>query len=141
MKVALKEYNEIMGCMENAYHEAVLKMHLSDSEMDILYILSAYPEGCNQSTIYKESWLTKSTANSALKKMEKSGFLCIEPGDGRNTRVFLTPSGKKLMEQTAYQVIQIENEIYEEWTEEEQETFLRLNREFADKLKEKVDRL
>ena len=141
MRVAFKEYNEIMGRTKSAYHEAALKMHLSDSEMDILYILSAYPEGCNQSTIYKESCMTRSTANSALKKMEKNGFLWIEPGDGRNTRVFPTPSGKKLMEQAAWQVIGIENEIYDEWTEEEQKLFIRLNREFADKLKEKVDRL
>ena len=141
MRVAFKEYNEIMGHTKSAYHKAALKMHLSDSEMDILYILSAYPEGCNQSAIYKESCMTRSTANSALKKMEKNGFLCIEPGDGRNTRIFPTLSGKELMERTAYQVIRIENEIYDEWTAEEQETFVRLNREFADKLKEKVDRL
>jgi len=51
-------------------------------------------EGCNQSALYKNSGLGKSTINSALKKMEKEGYLTIEKGEGRNTRVFLTDAGR-----------------------------------------------
>lgn len=141
MKVAFKEYNEIMGMIESAYHEAALKLGLSDSEMGILYVLNTYPEGCNQSVLYKEAGLTKSTANSALKKMEKDGILCITPGEGRNTWVFATDKGKKRMKNTVSKVIEIENEIYAAWSPKEQEQFMRLNRDFANKLRVKINEL
>lgn len=141
MNIAFKEYNEIIGMIESSYHKAARKMGLPDSEMGILYVLSSYPQGCNQSTIYHEAGLTKSTANSALKKMEKSGILCITPAVGRNTWVSATEKGKALMEQTVRHVIEMENEIYASWSESEQDLFLQLNRNFAEKLAERVEKL
>lgn len=138
MKEAFKEYFEIMGRIENAYHEAALKMKMSDSEMDILYVLYSYPEGCNQSVLYKQSCLTRSTVNTALKKMEGKGVLSILPGEGRNTRVVATDSGRELIENTVCRVIAIENEIYDSWSQEEQELFMRINRDYAQKLSERV---
>ena len=51
----------------------------------------------------------------------------LTPGEGRNTMVFLTEKGRKLMEDTVYKVIQIENTIYDTWTPEEQKLFMKLN--------------
>lgn len=141
MKVAFEEYNEIMGRIDNSYHEAALKMNLSDSEMSLLYVLNSNPEGCNQSVLYKESGLTKSTANTALKKMERNQFIVIEPGQGRNTWVSVTQSGRDLINRTVQRLIVIENEIYESWTEQEQEMFMRLTRDFSDKFARKVREL
>ena len=116
-------------------------MNLSDSEFSILYIFNEHQEGCNQSAFYKESCMTKSTVNSAIRKMEKKELLYLTPGSGRNTQVFLTENGKKLMEDTVYRVIEIENEIYNGWTPEERELFMKLNRDFAEKLSDKVKKL
>ena len=104
------EYNAIESLIGCAYHEAALKMHLADSELCILYTLHTHGPGCLQSTLYKETGLTKTTVNSALKKLEKGGTLYLPPGPGRNTR------------------------IYASWTPEEQVLLLRLNRDFAEKL-------
>lgn len=141
MESAFKDWGYIEGLMHNAYHEAALKMNLSDSEMSILYVFSAHQDGCNQSILYKEACLTKSTVNSAIRKMEQKELLYLTPGTGRNTQVFLTEKGRKLMENTVYRLIEIENEIYNAWTPQEQELFMKLNREFAEKLKEKVGEL
>ena len=92
------EYNAIESLIGCAYHEAALKMHLADSELCILYTLHTHGPGCLQSTLYKETGLTKTTVNSALEKLE------------------------------------LENRIYASWTPEEQALFLRLNRDFAEKL-------
>lgn len=138
MRVAFKEYNEILGTIKGAYHEAAVKAGLSDSELDMFYVLSAYPDGCNQSVLYHESGHTKSTINSALKKMEKKGYLQIKQGQGRNTRVSVTKEGRRLMEETAYPVIEMENEIFDSWTKQEQELFVRLNRDYAGKFAAKV---
>jgi len=128
------EYSAIESLIGCAYHEAALKMHLADSELCILYTLHTHGPGCLQSTLYKETGLTKTTVNSALKKLEKGGTLYLTPGPGRNTRVYLTESGAQLARDTAGRLMELENRIYASWTPEEQALFLRLNRDFAEKL-------
>ena len=132
----MKEYNEIISTICNLYHEAAVKLKLSDSEMDILYGLCSHGQGCYQSTLYKETGMTKSTINSALKKMERDEILYLTPGQGRNTCVHLTEKGQQLAERTVYKVFEIENAVYESWTEEEQRIFLHLNRDYAEKMEQ-----
>ena len=59
MESAFKDWDYIEGMIDSAYHEAALKMNLSDSEFSILYIFNEHQEGCNQSAFYKESCMTK----------------------------------------------------------------------------------
>ena len=138
MDSAFEEFNNIMGMIDSAYHEAALKMNITDSELDILYVLNVHLGTCNQSALYKESGLTKTTINSAVKKMEKDGYVTLSSGTGRNTCVTLTLSGQTLMENTLYKLIRLENEIYNSWSKNEQEIFMRLNKDFAEKISEKV---
>ena len=141
MEPAFKDWSYIDGLMASAYHEAALKMNLSDSELSILYVLNVHHGECNQSILYKEACLKKTTVNSAIRKMEQKELLYLTPGTGRNTQVFLTENGQKLMEKTVYRLVEIENEIYNSWTSQEQELFVKLSRDFAEKLKEKVGEL
>ena len=90
MESRFKEWSYIEGLVQSAYHEAALKMNLSDSEFWILYVFNFHQEGCNQSVLYKEACLTKSTVNSAIRKMEQKELIYLTPGEGRNTMVFLT---------------------------------------------------
>ena len=105
MESRFKEWVYIEGLMQSAYHESALKMNLSDSEFWILYVFNFHQEGCNQSVLYKEACLTKSTVNSAIRKMEQKDLLYLTPGEGRNTMVFLTEKGRKLMEDTVYKAV------------------------------------
>lgn len=141
MKEILKEYNQIIGAIEGAYHEAARRLGLSDSELKILYLLYMYPEGCKQSVLYRESGLTKSTVNSSLKKMEQKGILQIVSTNGRLTWVHPTEDGNRLIQNTLSRVIEIEKEIYHSWSKEELALFMRLNRDYANQLNEKVQEL
>lgn len=94
MESRFKEWSYIEGLVQSAYHEAALKMNLSDSEFWILYVFNFHQEGCNQSVLYKEACLTKSTVNSAIRKMEQKELIYLTPGEGRNTMVFLTSPKK-----------------------------------------------
>ena len=141
MNIAFKEFYNSLSQIDSAYHDAALKLGLTDSELDILYALSMHGSGCNQSILYKETGTTKSTINSAIRKMEQAGYLYLKPGTGRNTCVFLTEKGEELMKNTVHRIIAIENEIFENWSFEEQQTFLRLNRNFAEKFSEKIKTL
>ncbi len=71
--VEFQELNHIQWQIDNAYHEAAVKMGLSDSEMWILYILSASGNSCLQSVMRKETCMIKTTVNSSLKSRERGG--------------------------------------------------------------------
>lgn len=138
MEVAFKEFNQILGNINAAYHGVCVKLGISDSEFDILYILCDLGDGCNQSAIYKNSGLGKTTINSAIKKMEKKGYIRIEQGTGRNTLVYLTEMGKELSAKTAERIIEIENAIFHSWSKEEQNIFVELNKKYLEEFNERV---
>ncbi len=138
MYIAFKEFYNCLSQIDSAYHDAALRLGLTDSELDILYSINMHGSGCNQSIFYKETGTTKSTINSAVRKMEQAGYLYLKPGTGRNTCVFLTVKGEELMRNTAHRLIAIENEIFENWSPEEQQIFMKLNQDFAAKFAEKM---
>lgn len=139
MQVELKEYNEISGNIQGIYHEAAVKLGISESEMDILYVLCCEGSGCNQSALYKKTGMTRSTVNSAIRNMEKDGILYLTAGKGRNTRVFLTDKGDNHIARYIGKLIDIENEIWSSWTESERRSFINLNLRYSKQLKEKID--
>ena len=100
MYSAFKEFYNLLSQVDSAYHDAALKLGLTDSELDILYSLNVHGSGCNQSIFYKETGTTKSTINSAVRRMEQAGYLYLKPGTGRNTCVFLTEKGEEIMKNT-----------------------------------------
>ena len=141
MNTVLKEFNEAFGKINEAYHEAAVKLGLSDTEMEIFYIFYIYGSGCRQSVLYKESGLTKSTVNSAIRKLQRDGILYLMPGEGRNTLVYATEKGEELIRNTIEKVIRIESTTYGGWSPEDQKTFIRLNRVFASEMKRMVEEL
>lgn len=117
MKNMFQQINQLDRQIGGIYHEAALKMGFSDSELWILYALSVSAAGCPaQTELCQSTGMTKTTVNSALKKMEEAGVLYRAPGSGRNTLVFLTEQGAALAERTVCRLIKAENEIYEDWT-------------------------
>ncbi len=133
MEVKLKELNMIMEGMDALYHEAAKRLGLSDAELCIFYILYERGEGYAQKDFCSLTGIGKTTINTAVKNMEKNGMLRLEPIDGRSMGVYLTETGRKRMKDTVEQLIQIENQIFDSWTEEEREVILRLNRDFLEK--------
>ena len=134
MKSAFQEFNRIDGQIEHSYHAAAVKMGLPDSEFWILYTLVTNPSGMLQTELISVTGASKTTVNSALKKMEREGIVALTPGGGRNTSVCLTESGSRLAADTVCRLVCLENRIYESWTQEEQAMLLKLNRDYADKL-------
>ena len=94
MESAFKDWDYIEGMIDSAYHEAALKMNLSDSEFSILYIFNEHQEGCNQSAFYKRILYDKIYSKFCYPQDGKKELLYLTPGSGRNTQVFLTEKGK-----------------------------------------------
>lgn len=137
----LKRHNHLFGEMDAAYHEAALKLGLSDSAMRILYAICNEGTCCPLSDICKMSGISKQTINSALRKLEQEEIIYLENYQGRKKMVHLTENGLKLVDGTVARVIQIENEIFESWTVEERKQFLELTQRFLDAFKDKSAQL
>lgn len=137
----MKEFNIVNGAISSCYHEAALKLGISDAEMNVLYVLSYEGNGCYQSLLYKNTGLTRSTVNTIIRRFEKEELLYLKNGKGRNTCVFLTDKGERYLESTAQKIVEIENRIFMNWSEEERMIFLHLNQKYASELKDEIDKM
>jgi DNA-binding MarR family transcriptional regulator len=134
-------YNQIMCMMEADYHDVAVRLGLSDSAFNILYTLYIEGSGCNQSRLYKKSGMARSTVNSAIRQMEKKGWLYLVPGEGRNTKVEVTDEGRAVMDRTVARIVAIEKKLFDAYTETEAETLIRLNRQFEQGLRRSIEEL
>ena len=131
---ALMEYSE-------SYHEATLKIGLSDSAFNILYSIVDLGDGCSQSDICKYSCLSKQTVNSSIKKMASLNYLTFKPGKGRVMQIFLTDKGRQLLDEKIYPIIKKENEAFLCMTDEECRLMLELYKKYNNALKNKFKEL
>ena len=80
-----EHYTYLAGEINALYHEAAVKMGISDSVQNILYVICSKGNQCLQSEISKLTGISRQTIHSALHKLEKDGIVRIEAGQGRNT--------------------------------------------------------
>lgn len=137
----LKRFNYLTYEIDAAYHEAALKLGLSDSAMLILYTICNNGEECLLSDITKLSGISKQTINSALRKLEGEEIVYLEIFSGKKKRICLTEKGKLLVENTVLQIIQIENDIFDSWTKEERRSYLALTERYLSSFKNKIKEL
>ncbi len=140
-KDGLRKLNYMMSEMNGLYHEAAVKAGVSDSVHSILYVLCAENYRCLQSEIYKQAGISRQTINSAARRLEQDGIICLEKGSGRNTVVCLTEEGIRFAKEKIEPIYRIENEIFDEWNEKDIEAYVNLTAKFRDALKSKLNQL
>ena len=137
----VKEFNRLYKELDDIYHEISVKAGLSDSTFLILYALADFGSGCLQKDIADSYSVSRQTINSAIRKLEREGILYLETAGPKTQNVCLTDAGKQLAEQTAVQIIQIENEIFASWTQTDVQKYLELTEAFLLDLQEKSKNL
>lgn len=137
----LKEYNHIYKENNNIYHDIALRLNLSDSAFDIFYAICVLGDGCLQRDICSLSATSKQTINSSIRKLERDGYLTLRPGKGRQMHIFLTDTGKELVRERIFPVIEIESSVFDAMSEEECRELLRLNKKYMKLLKENAKEL
>lgn len=137
----MKRFNYLTTEIDAAYHEAAWKLGLSDSAMQILYIICNYGDQCLLNDITRLSGISKQTINSALRKLEREHIVYLESSIGRKKKVILTDEGKELIKKTVLPLIQIENEIFGSWTKKERDIYLELTQRYLLSFKEKIKEL
>lgn len=141
IKIQLERFNLLTSEIDAAYHDAALRMGLSDSAMLVLYTVCSRNGSCLLSDITGMSGASKQTINSALRKLEAEGIIYLEAFGARKKKVCFTDKGKQLADETVLRLIEIENQIFNEWSEEERQIYIEMTQRYLDMLKEKIKNL
>lgn len=138
----MRYLNCLIGETESVYHEAAVKLGVSDSTMQILYtICMTGKEYCQLSEIARLTGSSRQTIHSSVRKLEQEGVVYLKAKNGRDKFVYLTEYGKKIVEKTAMRVIEIENNIFSAWTAQDRQEYLRLTQKYLVDLKKRVAKL
>lgn len=137
----MRHFNLLSSEIDSAYHEASLKLGISDSVGLILYTAYCYGGECLLSDITLMTGASKQTINSALRKLEAGDFVYLKTFEGRKKKLFLTDKGKKLACETVSHLVEIENQIFESWSDEEVSLYIELTQRYLTTFKEKIRNL
>lgn len=137
----LRRYNYLINEIEAAYHEISSTLCLSDSSMVVLYTACDNGGSCMLQDICHNSGISKQTINSALRKLESEGIIYLESAGTKNKKVCLTEQGKHLADHTAGKIIEIENDIFSSWANEDVEKYLELTERYLLDLKANSSKL
>lgn len=132
------QLNQINDSIDAQYHIASEKMGLADSEMTVLYYLTAHGQIPSQSEIIRATGLSKQTLNSAITRLEKEGIVCRLEKEKQSKGLALTQQGKKTVKEVLLPFMKKESEIFSSWSQEELSLFLELNRRYLESLKQIV---
>ncbi len=141
MSTYLCEFNRIYKEFNDIYHEAALRLGLSNSAFDIFYAICELGDGCLQRDICKATFIPKQTVNSSIRNLEKEGYLTLMHGKGRNMHIYLTERGKEMLKDVIYPVIEVENHSFQGLTKEEGQQLLRLLARYNAELKAGFEKL
>lgn len=126
-----RTYNNIYKEMDELYHTLAVEKGISDSVMWILYMLCEQGEGYSQAAICKEISISKQTIHSAIRKLHTEGFIYFKQGKGRDKYIYLTESGKVMMEEKILPITAIENAAFLGMEQREREELLRLTEKYV----------
>lgn len=141
MSPYLCEFNRIYKEFNDIYHEAALKMGLSNSAFDIFYAIYELGDGCLQRDICQATFIPKQTVNSSIRNLEKEGYLILEHGKGRNMHIYLTESGKELLKDYLFPIIEAENNAFQGMEHEERQQLLTLLARYGAALRSGFEKL
>ena len=137
----IRRINYLMTEIDALYHQAAVKMRLSDSVARVLYTIYEAKGSCLLSEIYKKTGVSKQTINSALGKLEQEGILYLEPYKGNAKKVILTSKGEQYVEQTVAKLYAAEIRSFASWSEAEMKMYISLIRKDIDSLRKEIERM
>ena len=141
-----KRYQEFISAskeVDDVYHMIALKFGLSDSAMWILCTMRETNRELTQSEIAQEMSMSRQTVNSAIKNLEKQGYLRLEAvsGDRRNKILSFTEEGETFVKRTVDRVLSLEHQVFENLEVEEQEKITQILRKYTRFMREGAEKI
>ena len=132
-------YNQLLKECDNIYHDAAVRAGLSDCAFWILHALWEADYPLTQSEIGDNASMPRQTVNSALKKLEKDGYLTLERINGKMGKsIHLTMQGEQFAKVHIAPIAAAEERVCAQFTQEEQEQFLSTFRTLVNRLKAEI---
>lgn len=133
--------NYLTSETEALYHQASLKLGITDSVAIVLYTIYDTGENCLLSDVYKKSGISKQTVNSAIRGLERDGILYLQPYKGKAKKIVLTEKGQDYLNHTVAKLYEAEVRAFDSWSAEEINTYIHLMEKYADCFREQVGAL
>jgi len=136
----LMKYNALYKENDDIYRQFAKKMNISESELWILYVMRLYGEGLTQKELCDVVFMPKQSVNTALKKMEKDGYIVLEYAENsrKNKVIKFTEKGLRHSKKTADKIIEAERSVFAHFSDEEIEFWFEINDRFGKILKMKT---
>ena len=139
----LTAFNKIIKEMDDIYHNYAKHCGLSDSAFWVLYSSWQNDKVSSQRELCAAWFYSPQTINSALKKLEKQGYVSLEPSPkkGMNKQISFTPAGKALIEKIIPPVIQAELNVFADLGENGRKELLSLTQKYAALMRGNLNRI
>lgn len=137
----ISQINCLTEEMDSLYHQAAVRLGVSDSVLFVLYMLHTHGGTCLLYDIYKLSGISKQTINSAIRKLEQEELVCLEKYSGKSKLVCLTERGTVRAKETAGRLFEAERAAFLQWNEEELRLYLSLLKKQNATLREQIETL
>lgn len=121
-----RRYNILAWETEALYHSISLQFGLTDSAVNILYLICFEGGKAMLGEIVRHSGLQKQTINSSMRLLEKKGIVKLEPVNGKMKCVSLTSEGSEIADRTVRKLIEWENTAMSTFSKKELDTLLSL---------------
>lgn len=131
-------FNNLISEISALYHEASVRLGVSDSAMQILYTVCSSESDCIISDVCRMTGISKQTVNSSLRNLEKNGVLYLERCGGRKRIIRLTEKGQQLADKTARKLIEVENKIFAKWSTDDKEQYISLTKKYLETFREEL---
>lgn len=135
----VNKINALSNDLDGIYHQASRKLGISDSVLIVLYEIYVSGGSCPLNSITKNNGISKQTVNSAVRRLEADGLICLEPYKGKSKRVALTEKGSAFAENTAGRLFKTECGVFRGWTQQEIDIYLALSERFNISLREQIE--
>lgn len=98
-----------------------LRSGFSDSAFLIFYAIAELGEGCLQKDIADRYFISRQTVSSSIRVLERKGYLFLKPGRRRDMHIFLTDSGKEILENRLHPFLVMEDDVIASMPTEERQ--------------------
>ncbi len=128
----LREFNAIFKETDAIYSRFAKRSGLSDCAFWLLYSVREADENCTQKEICGQWAMNKQTVNSALKVLEKRGFITLVPSetDKRSRYIVLTEQGERFALENIDIIFQLEQLTLQKMTDTERDAMIEINRRY-----------
>lgn len=140
-KEFLRGVNSIYKKNCAVYYKLASHYGLTETMFDILYFVRENEDCFTQAQLCNNLYLRKQTVNTALKKLEKEGYIYLakDAGNRKNKTIHFTEKGEILARNTVDHVFDVERRAFERLSDTERNGVLYYGLKHIDVLAEETN--